>query len=525
MYDSTKPNIILMTDATDMMTMQKALGTYKVAYELRKAGFQVVVLNHLHTFSWEEILHYLRELVNEQTLFVGVNNIFYQEIADPIVTEDNNVYYKPSKPGAMLPHGFDRNKELRKYIKELNSNCALVLGGASAHDADYNIDYDYIVTGYADLSIVNLANHLLDKNVKLEKSHKSIFGPVVVNDSKAEGFDFASSSMAYEHHDGILTDEVLPIEIARGCIFKCAFCSYPLNGKKKLDYLKDPEILYNEFLDNYEKFGTTRYNFVDDTFNDSIEKCKMISDISKRLPFKLEYWAYIRLDLLAAHPETIDWLFDSGLRGCFFGIETFNQETGKLVGKGGKRERLIDTLRYIKSKWGDEAMLHGSFIFGLPHESVDSMQQTISTLLSPDSPLDSFHLKALRIKANKENWTNGFLADIDINYEKYGYTKKGEIGLDMIWENEYTSYEQVKKLVNDTHEQGNRSGTRVISSSYVFELASLGYPLKDVANKRVTDFAWNETILRKARRAEEYKARLCETLKIAHFGQANEKMC
>jgi radical SAM superfamily enzyme YgiQ (UPF0313 family) len=30
--------------------------------------------------------------------------------------------------------------------------------------------------------------------------------------------------------------KVLPIEIARGCIFKCKFCSYPLNGKQNLDF-------------------------------------------------------------------------------------------------------------------------------------------------------------------------------------------------------------------------------------------------------------------------------------------------
>ena len=524
MYDKTKHNIILLTDATDMMTMQKALGTYKIAYELRQAGFQVVVLNHLHVFSLEEVFHYLKELVNEKTLFVGINNIFYQQISEPIITEENNIYYTPSKPGAMLPHGLDKNDQLVKYIKELNPNCALVLGGASAHDAYYNKEYDYIVTGYADLSVVNLARHLQDKSVLIEKSHRSIFGPIIITDSKADGFNFSQSTMRYEPQDGILKGEVLPIEIARGCIFKCTFCSYPLNGKKKLDYVKDSEILYREFIDNYEKFGTTRYSFVDDTFNDSLEKCKMIYDISKRLPFKLEYWAYIRLDLLAAHPKTIDWLFDSGLRGCFFGIETFNQATGSLIGKGGKRERIIETLRYIMSRWGNESMLHGSFIFGLPHESLNSMQQTVDILLSPDSPLDSFHLKALRIKANKDNWTNGFLADIDINFEKYGYQNLGATGLDMLWKNEHTSYEQVKQIVNDTHEAGNRAGTRVISSSYVFDLASLGYPLSYVANKIVSEFDWHETMLRKASRAKEYKTRLCVTLNINPFEQATEKV-
>ena len=44
-------------------------------------------------------------------------------------------------------------------------------------------------------------------------------------------FDFTRSFTTYEHND--LTFHDVPIlEVARGCIFKCAFCAYMLNGKK-----------------------------------------------------------------------------------------------------------------------------------------------------------------------------------------------------------------------------------------------------------------------------------------------------
>jgi radical SAM superfamily enzyme YgiQ (UPF0313 family) len=472
------------------------------------------VINHLHTFEFEELLNLLSQLVNEHTLFVGFNNIFYQDISDPTITENNGIHFKDSKPGAMVPHGLALNQTLKDHIKSLNPVCQLVLGGPTAHDAGYNRDYDYIVSGYADLSAVNLAQHLADANVPLEKSYRSIYGPTVINDSKAEGFDFANSTMSWQPQDAVLPNEVLPFEMARGCIFKCTFCSYPLNGKKKLDFIKSSERIYQELMDNYTRYGITRYNFVDDTFNDSVEKCRMIWEISQRLPFRLEYWAYIRLDLMAAHPQTVDWLFSSGLRGCFFGIETFDYETGKLVGKGGHRHKLIETLRRIKAQWGNQVMLHGSFIFGLPHESLDSMQHTVDFLLSDFSPLDSWHLKPLRIKADVRNWTSGFLADIDTEYQRYGYRKLGESGYDMLWANEHTTYEDMKKLVNQTHESANHSGHRRISSSYAFQVASLGYDLSEVSNKTVKDFDWHAVTQKKAQRAKEYKAMLSQQLGI-----------
>jgi radical SAM superfamily enzyme YgiQ (UPF0313 family) len=497
MYDSTQPNIIILTDCTDKLTMQKALGSYKVAHELRKAGFQVAVINHLHIFDFNEILDLLSQLVNKNTLFVGFNTVFYQDIS--------NSSYADIQPGSMIPHGIHFNSEIKKHIKSLNPQCRLVLGGATAHDANYNQDFDYIVTGYADNSAVNLAKHLTDSNNVLEKSYRSVYGPMIINDSKAEGFDFTNSTMRWESHDAIMPDEVLPFEMARGCIFKCTFCSYPLNGKKKLDYLKDMDSIYQEFLSNYEQFGVTRYKFTDDTFNDSPEKCKAIWEISQRLPFKLEYWAYIRLDLLSAHPKTIDWLFESGLRACFFGIETFDRDTAKLIGKGGSRDRLIQTLRDIKAQWGDQVGLHGSFIFGLPHESMESMNCTLDFLLSDSNPLDSWQLKPLIIKADVKNWTSGFTADIDINYQKFGYRKIGEQEYAMLWENEHTNYLEIKKFVDDVVKISNSNGKRRITSSYAMDVASLGFDLSWVMNQPIKDVNWKVIALKKQQRSRRYK--------------------
>jgi hypothetical protein len=68
------------------------------------------------------------------------------------------------------------------HIKSINSECVTVLGGPNAVDKKHNRMFDYVVVGYADISVVNLAKHLLD-GTPLEKSYRSLWGFTVVNDA------------------------------------------------------------------------------------------------------------------------------------------------------------------------------------------------------------------------------------------------------------------------------------------------------------------------------------------------------
>ena len=63
-FDNSKHNIILISDHTDTLFMSKTIGPYKVARELRLAGYEVAVLHHAHIFSYEEIEHILTNLIS-----------------------------------------------------------------------------------------------------------------------------------------------------------------------------------------------------------------------------------------------------------------------------------------------------------------------------------------------------------------------------------------------------------------------------------------------------------------------------
>ena len=527
MFDKNLPNIILLSDKTDVITMAKTLGPYKVAHALRSHGFEVAVIHHLSVFSFDEICHILSNLISDKTLFVGVNNFFYADISKQKRSDNGGVILQNIEPGSILPHGPQYNSIVRNLIREQNPNCKLVLGGPTARDVAYNKIFDYQCLGYSEASIVNLAQHLANPKIHLQKTHKSVHGPVIIDDSRAESYDFSECQMNYQDHDVILPGETLLLEVARGCIFKCAFCSFPMNGKKKMDFIRNMDLIYQELVDNYERFGVTRYFFSDDTVNDSPEKCEMIHDMSKRLPFQLEWWGYIRLDLLTAHPKTVDWLFGSGLRAAFFGIETLNPDTAKAIGKGGDRTRLFNTVQKIKQQYGNSVNLHASFIYGLPHESMQSLQQTTDFLLSEQNPLDSWQVNALNIRPNNQTYSNDFLSDLDKNYAKYGYSVLGnelcsqgsiyslaryEHG-QMIWQNEHTNLPEVQKLVEEIYKQSHHVRNK-ISGQSAFNLAGLGLDLSTSFNKKMDQIDWHELDKKKMQRMILYKNNLFEKLAL-----------
>lgn len=527
MFDNTQPNIILLADASEPILMTKTFGVYKVAHELRRAGFECAVIHHLHVFEYDEIKHMLSHLISDKTLFVGFSTFFYHLC-------QNNKFYESwytdrqwssdvvASSGPMLPHGSDFNADLVAHIKSINPNCVTVLGGPNAVDKKHNHMFDYVVVGYADISVVNLAQHLLD-GTALEKSYRSLWGFTVVNDAKASGFDFTNSTMCYEDHDAILPGETMQIEVSRGCIFQCAYCSFPLNGKHKLDFIRSEQRLREEFMHNYEQWGVTRYMFLDDTFNDSVDKCALMQKVSESLPFKLEYWAYIRLDLVAAHPETAEMLIRSGLRAATFGIETWHKKAGATVGKGAPRDRQIATLHRLKQLAGDEIMMHANFIVGLPHEPKESIMETYTFLVGKDNPLDSWAFIPFALENARNSNHGGDFSKIAMDPAGYGYTVLGELDANKLdWKTDHFDWANAKVLADKLNMLGAKNPKLKLNGRIVFEFAGLGLDHRPYINKSMLSFDntdWNAIYQQKRHRAKAYKSLLYSKLKIPLWTQ------
>lgn len=476
---------IFFTESTD--TIGGALppiGAYKCAHVLRKHGYKCLVVRLFGWYSITELKSLMDRAVGNNTCIIGFSTTFLREKK---LGPDGGYQYTELPDDQVFPQGKQTEDKFIDYCLQLNPKIKFLAGGSKVGENWQNRNIDYAFIGYSEFSIINLMNHLT-RNTKLKFSRKNIWGITLIDDRMATSYDFVHDRMQWLPED-VVNAKALPIEIGRGCIFKCKFCSYPLNGKKNLDFVKDADLLYQELEDNYYKYGITNYSIVDDTFNDHVKKLDLLSQLIQRLSFQPKFWAYHRLDLICTHPETLPMLHNIGVKGLYFGIETLNHKTGRTIGKGFDRNRQISMIHHIRDQYPDMFM-HGSFIAGLPYETVESMEATYDMLQNQKIPLHSWTVRPLNIYLK-----NGFASDIDQNWKTYGYHDLGKdsaFGATvpatfLNWGNEYTTFEYLKTMTADVMKKSRAGSAMYLSGQLAMAIASLGsaeMSFENVANTK-----------------------------------------
>jgi hypothetical protein len=367
----------------------RAGGQYQLASWLRSFGYTVKVIDFCFKIKPCIIEEITKKYIDNNTLAFGVSTTFWN-IGK---VELNGVKIG----GIVYPEWV---KHLRDIFKNTRPDIKWILGGSNS--ASPMMDDDWIrIHQFAEDETLATLDSLSNK---IETRPK---------------FDIQNFTRIYSDDDFIQPYETLSIEISRGCIFKCKFCQFPLIGRKKGTNIRSENDIRTELIQNYERFGTTKYYFSDDTFNESLDKVQMIHRISKSLPFELEYVAYLRLDLIASYPEMIDLLPQSGLRSAFFGIESFQAQGSKAIGKGWNGQYAKDFLLQLKEQWKDKTNWWMGMIVGLPGWNREQEEKDLQWLI--DNDMSCWWHWALYI--NPINVDNGvqFVSEFERNYKKYGY--------------------------------------------------------------------------------------------------------
>ncbi|MGI9568983.1 MAG: B12-binding domain-containing radical SAM protein, partial [Desulfobulbia bacterium] len=425
--------VVLFTDATNVPVPIKTRGAYNVANSLRSHGYQVRVINEL---MWilanheEEFLWYLEDIISSETELIGFSTTFLSAI---LRREDKETVWSNGmatwdRDGTrpidnhdhfILDSGFER---FIRTLRFLAPNAKIIMGG----DGQFS---NYLWhTGLFDHWIRGLAENSILKFLSTPNPP-----PEYNFDTLGIGHDFHNVDFRWHESDAIMPGEVLPLELSRGCRFKCKFCSFPLLGRnpKDLTYIRSAESIAAELRDNYVRFGTKNYMILCDTFNESNEKLDILARARDMASIDFSFSCYIRIELLHKFPQQIKNLKNLGTKSMHFGIESFNYESGKSIGKGLRKEAIIETLEQCREEMPD-TLRHASLIAGLPHETPETFNEWAQELCDGKTPLTSFNVKALRIAPDPKKNTVLFSSEFDLNAEKYGYDRSGKN-----WKNEY----------------------------------------------------------------------------------------
>ena len=420
----------MVTDTSDYPNWTRGYGAHRLATHLRENGYSVLVIDFSSALTiniWEEIL---KVSIGPDTRFVGFSTCWWpyrqktgnklpilsslRKLAD-VKSVDNNTLTDPDSLHDKTLTDLAYIGQAKIYIdivKKYNSKTKILLGGVKI---DWYTDFpaDHVMSGYSEVQILDF----------LQQPNR-IWNKLINHDTSAESknWGWVESFTGYTKYDQIRSNELMTLEVARGCRFACLFCAWPLIGKKDIaKYIKGADSLYKELLENYTKWGITDYWIADDTLNDSTEKLKYMAEVIKLLPFKPKFRCYLRIDLIVTHPEQAQLLLDIGIVGVFVGIETFHPKSAKVIGKGMDSEKRKQALYYLNTVCEGQIRIEAGYIVGLPHESYADIRDSHAWFMQPDCPVHCVYYFPLIITP-PALYPNKPASELERSYEKYGYS-------------------------------------------------------------------------------------------------------
>ncbi|WP_148882920.1 B12-binding domain-containing radical SAM protein [Thermococcus aciditolerans] len=180
-------------------------------------------------------------------------------------------------------------------------------------------------------------------------------------------YDLLSDFKIYRPNTPISGNYMI-IYTSKGCPYSCVYCTVARTPFK----IKSPERVIEELELLYTKYNVRLVSFFDETFTIDRRRVIKISEyIKKELP-ELKWYCNTRVNLV--DPELLKIMYEGGCRGIAYGVESGSQTILDNAKKGITVEQAKNAI-----KWTKEAgiKVFTSFIFGLPGETKDTIEETI----------------------------------------------------------------------------------------------------------------------------------------------------
>lgn len=205
-----------------------------------------------------------------------------------------------------------------------------------------------------------------------------------------------------------------------GCPYKCTFCCINAPFGKSSYRLWSPDTVIKEIDVLVNQYGVKNIKFVDEMF---VLKPNHVLGICDRIierGYDLNIWAYARVDTV--RDEFLDKLRQAGVRWLALGIESGSKHVRDGVEKG--RFGSIDIIKTVRKIQDAGINVIGNYIFGLPDDTHESMQETLELALEANCEFANFYCamaypgSKLYDMAIENNWE---LPDSWIGYSQHSY--------------------------------------------------------------------------------------------------------
>lgn len=251
---------------------------------------------------------------------------------------------------------------------------AVVLGGPEASylpdGAPLLAACDWLVRGEGEHAFRGLCEALLEgralgPSAAAPRVYRAAAGCMVAEALPVDPASIDPGYRLYTEED--LERKLTYVEASRGCPFGCEFCLSSLDRRVRWF----PE---DAFLANMEALaarGARAFKFLDRSFNLDEARAGRIMDffLERARPGLYVHFEMVPTRFPPALRERLE-RFAAGSLRLEVGIQTFDPETARAIGRASDPEKEIEALRFLRERTA--AVVHADLIAGLPGESFRS---------------------------------------------------------------------------------------------------------------------------------------------------------
>ena len=176
------------------------------------------------------------------------------------------------------------------------------------------------------------------------------------------------------------------IHTSLGCPYNCSFCCINAPFGKPSYRLWSPECVVREIDFLVETYGVKNIKFVDEMFVLNRKHVLGICDLLIQRDYQVNIWAYARVDTI--QEDMLEKLKAAGINWLALGIESSSTHVRNGAEKKIRNSDIQEVVRRVKDAG---IYIIGNYIFGLPDDSLERMQNTLSLALDLKCEFANFY--------------------------------------------------------------------------------------------------------------------------------------
>lgn len=306
--------------------------------------------------------------------------------------------------------------DITKYIKLHNRKAIVVSGGAHSS----NIPDDCL---HAGVDVAIIGDGEIPFTMLCEGHHPSYIPGVAYGSPKimidldelpwpdrdlTDFFQY-KRMLRHEAERGEITDEEKAVHIVtiRGCPFNCAFCDRFSVGRQ-VRYRSVDDVMKEVDWINY-KYGLNAFVIYDDTFTVNRKRVFQFCEEFAKRGSKWRTWSRVN----TVDKEMLQVMKASGCVKLLFGYESGDDRILKIIDKKTTRKQNIEVSQICH---GVGIGCYGTLIYGLPGETKESIDNTVSMV--KEAQPDELHFHVLSPMPGSPIWNDPESYGIKIDKQK-----------------------------------------------------------------------------------------------------------